>query len=169
MELELAIERKKVKELKKENAMLKKNARQLFKNVSKSEVGLGVKKAQPGRVMKKKTFPKLCRPTKAADVPEPKSKIPKSKTSRPTKAKSKQDLSSDSENEDAMSEKELCDDDEMDDLPLDCNENLCFICEEFGKDGEEWYRCVSCGLWIHALCSGADSAEDFLCDQCLRH
>lgn len=66
---------------------------------------------------------------------ETKYNLPNNKPS--TKPKSKRDFSSDSENEDGMDEKELCDYDEMDDLPLDCNENTCIICDEFGKDGEE--------------------------------
>ncbi|XP_044733230.1 jerky protein homolog-like [Chrysoperla carnea] len=43
---------------------------------------------------------------------------------------------------------------------------LCVICHEFGKDKELWYRCVSCGKWAHALCSGANSADNYVCLIC---
>lgn len=44
---------------------------------------------------------------------------------------------------------------------------MCLICEEHGKD-EVWFRCTNCGLWVHAECSGEDSAEGYICDICTR-
>ncbi|CAH2014035.1 unnamed protein product [Acanthoscelides obtectus] len=38
---------------------------------------------------------------------------------------------------------------------------------DFGKDNELWYRCVSCGSWSHALCSGYDSAVNYFCVFCM--
>jgi hypothetical protein len=57
-------------------------------------------------------------------------------------------------------------DDESDDNISDDGE-ICFICEERGKD-ELWYRCTNCGLWVHSECSGADTAENYTCDICVR-
>lgn len=172
LELQLAMEKKKIKELRAENAKLKKHARELFKNATKSE-GC-VKGVKTNRVSKKKIAPNLLENRlglkKMTKVKQEKEEIKTKKSKKQTiKRKLKKEVSSDSEDEATISEKELCDDDDMDDMPIDPDENLCFICEEFGKDGEEWFRCVNCGLWIHALCSGADSPENFLCDRCLRH
>lgn len=38
----------------------------------------------------------------------------------------------------------------------------------FGRDNEEWYRCVMCGYWSHSECSGWESAEDYTCDLCMK-
>lgn len=43
---------------------------------------------------------------------------------------------------------------------------LCAVCQEFGRDNELWFRCTICGMWVHAECSGADSASDYICDTC---
>lgn len=76
---------------------------------------------------------------------------------------------SDTEDSDTnINEDELCDDDDLDDLPGNEDEDLCFVCGEFGQNGEEWYRCTGCGIWNHALCSGADSPVNYLCDICLK-
>lgn len=52
-----------------------------------------------------------------------------------------------------VDENVLCDDDDddcdgefYDEGQSGINE-LCVICTEFGKNGELWYRCVSCGKW----------------------
>lgn len=66
-----------------------------------------------------------------------------------------------------MSE-DICDDSDTDDLLCDKNNEKCIICEEFGRDGEEWFRCVSCGFWSHADCSGWDTADEYSCDICLK-
>lgn len=44
---------------------------------------------------------------------------------------------------------------------------VCEVCLEFGRDNELWFRCTICGVWVHAECSGADSAKDFICDTCV--
>ncbi|KAL4719697.1 hypothetical protein ACJJTC_007886 [Scirpophaga incertulas] len=44
--------------------------------------------------------------------------------------------------------------------------NKCIICDDYGRDNELWYRCVLCGLWAHAECSGYDSPESYICDLC---
>ncbi|XP_045506216.1 uncharacterized protein LOC123702483 [Colias croceus] len=56
----------------------------------------------------------------------------------------------------------------MDDVPLTDIENrdICAVCEEFGRNGELWFRCCRCSNWIHKECSGKDSADNFLCDFC---
>lgn len=60
---------------------------------------------------------------------------------------------------------EICNDNSDDDI--DDGSEMCLICEERGKD-EVWYRCTSCGYWVHAECSGADSPNDYKCDICIR-
>uniref|UniRef100_A0A2A4J4D1 Ig-like domain-containing protein n=1 Tax=Heliothis virescens TaxID=7102 RepID=A0A2A4J4D1_HELVI len=45
-------------------------------------------------------------------------------------------------------------------------ENKCIICDDYGQNNELWYRCVLCGLWAHAECSGCDSPEGYICDLC---
>lgn len=65
----------------------------------------------------------------------------------------------------------LCDDDDdFDGQFFDEGESrideLCVICGEFGKNRELWYRCVSCGKWAHALCSGENSANNYMCAFC---
>jgi hypothetical protein len=65
--------------------------------------------------------------------------------------KKKLDVTSSEENTD-INNQNICDDNEDVDTEADCEK--CFICEEFGKDGELWYRCTSCGISVHAECSG---------------
>lgn len=91
------------------------------------------------------------------------------------KAKKRRTQYSDSsEVSDDMSETDLYDDDELDDIDdisyVSSNETpgetiKCGICMEQGKT-ELWYRCVSCGLWNHAACTGEDSPEQYVCDFC---
>jgi hypothetical protein len=45
-------------------------------------------------------------------------------------------------------------------------EHVCIFCSEFGKDGELWYGCNSCGNWAHAACTDAESAIGYKCDNC---
>lgn len=68
-----------------------------------------------------------------------------------------------------MDENDLCDDSEDDDIlnPLNL-EDKCIVCDEFGKDGELWFRCTLCGLWCHEECSGCETEKDFVCDFCLK-
>lgn len=71
--------------------------------------------------------------------------------------------------EDSLSEKDLCDDNELDDIDDGEGSNCCLICGEFGKGGELWYRCVSCGNWAHKECSGESTPKDYICDFCQCH
>ena len=56
----------------------------------------------------------------------------------------------------------------MDDVELNDldQKEQCLFCEEFGKNGEMWFRCVNGGRWAHAECSGRDSPNDYECDFC---
>lgn len=58
----------------------------------------------------------------------------------------------------------LCDDNSDD--YIDDGGEKCLICEKKGKD-VIWYRCTNCGFWLHAECSGADTAKDYKCDICV--
>lgn len=78
---------------------------------------------------------------------------------------------SDSSETNICDDKQLCDDDEMDDVDLsliDKNNDTCIYCDDFGIDKEKWFRCVKCGFWAHAECSGWDSPENYECDHCLK-
>lgn len=44
-------------------------------------------------------------------------------------------------------------------------DEICIICGEFGQS-EVWYRCIICGKWAHAQCSGYDSPNGYICDFC---
>ncbi|KAJ8949557.1 hypothetical protein NQ318_016187 [Aromia moschata] len=55
-------------------------------------------------------------------------------------------------------------DDSDDDNPT-AKEEKCCVCKEFGKN-EMWFRCRGCGQWAHKDCSGADSADEYMCDYC---
>ncbi|KAK9743938.1 hypothetical protein QE152_g8172 [Popillia japonica] len=68
----------------------------------------------------------------------------------------------------------LCNDDSNDDISLPtvfANEEICLICGEVGGT-ELWYRCTLCSKWAlfssgqHSLCSGQDSAKNYVCDFC---
>lgn len=106
--------------------------------------------------------------TGKGDKSKPK-KVVKEKKNKHIKQKSYkrkilQESSSESEDEE-----HLCDDDSDDGMNVDDeNHNKCIICEEFGKNNEMWYRCTFCGLWAHAICSGWDSPDGYICDLCLR-
>ncbi|CAG9788696.1 unnamed protein product [Diatraea saccharalis] len=74
---------------------------------------------------------------------------------------------SSSETED---EEHLCDDDSDDEMIVDNEDyNNCIICEEFGKNNELWYRCTTCGLWAHAICSGWETPDEYVCDLCIQN
>lgn len=95
------------------------------------------------------------------------------KKSKKPKQSKKQTETDESSDESDVPLKELCDDDELDDVELglslaDQNNDVCFYCEEGGRDNELWYRCVLCGFWAHADCSGWDSPEDYECDRCAK-
>lgn len=92
------------------------------------------------------------------------------------KKRMKKDAESDS-SDDSVDEElsDICGDDELDDvelsfipppLPKPSSPNdICGICGEFGKN-EVWYRCVLCASWDHAASTGADTAENYKCDDC---
>jgi len=40
----------------------------------------------------------------------------------------------------------------------------CFACDDFGKEGELWYRRTGCGIWVREECSGWDSPDGYLGD-----
>lgn len=40
--------------------------------------------------------------------------------------------------------------------------NRCIICYDYGRHNELWFRCILCGLWAHAECSGYDSPEGYI-------
>lgn len=92
-------------------------------------------------------------------------KNPQVKSTRKKVVKKQVFIESDSEED--VNEKDLCDDDELDDIEDDeAESNFCNICGEFGKSGEVWYRCISCGDWSHKECSGHSSPKDYICDFC---
>lgn len=80
-------------------------------------------------------------------------------------------FSSDSDQE-SLNEMITNDDDDDEDVEyfLDGEKNtgddICIICQEFGKNSEMWFRCVNCGKWAHALCSGEDRPEHYVCGFC---
>ena len=49
---------------------------------------------------------------------------------------------------------------------LSASNDICIVCKDIGQSDELWYRCTSCGCWVHADCSGADTAKDYVCDYC---
>ncbi|KAJ4439318.1 hypothetical protein ANN_07440 [Periplaneta americana] len=67
-----------------------------------------------------------------------------------------------------LDEEPVCDDNSDDDIPIESECEQCLICNEFGRDGELWYRCTTCGLWAHSECSGWDDPENYMCDICLK-
>jgi hypothetical protein len=73
----------------------------------------------------------------------------------------------DSESE-SWDESQLCDDDELDDVDITEDSELCLVCGEFGQDNEIWYRCVICSKWAHEDCSGWDSPVGYTCDMCVK-
>lgn len=75
-------------------------------------------------------------------------------------------LSESETEEEEIDENTLCDDE--DDEEVELNADVCIVCNEFGRDGEMWFKCVTCGLWVHADCSGWDTAKNYKCEYCLR-
>ena len=88
--------------------------------------------------------------------------------------------------EDVLSDEDLCADSDEEDIPMDevdvkrgrpvrrkldtasdrSTKDNCVICGEVGRNMELWFRCTSCGYWVHEACSGVDSAVDHVCDHC---
>lgn len=46
------------------------------------------------------------------------------------------------------------------------DEDICLICNDYGKNNEQWYRCTLCGRWAHSECSGWDTPVGYTCDEC---
>lgn len=88
-------------------------------------------------------------------------KGPKASQKRSTKRK----LFEESSESEDISESEIYNDDELDDLETEDNER-CVICGEGSIKNEMWFKCSVCAKWSHALCTGADSPEGFICDFC---
>lgn len=82
-------------------------------------------------------------------------------------------------------EKEIWEDDSDSSVEFDLNEDsdsdvsdlalhqrppvtdeICFVCGEFGKNNELWFRCTVCATWAHSECTGWVSAEGYKCDLC---
>ncbi len=86
------------------------------------------------------------------------------------KLKMQQSVSS-SESESDTDMKRLCDDSssegEFNHYEDPESNETCLICGEVGYGRQLWFRCVSCGLWAHQLCSGWDTPEDYVCDLCI--
>lgn len=60
-------------------------------------------------------------------------------------------------------------DEDNDDEYKDTDANgtdICLVCGEFGKNGEVWLRCNSCGNWAHKACTDAEK-NIYLCDYCV--
>lgn len=119
----------------------------------------------------KKKIAKLSKPNiKKQNIKKGKSlkgKGPKTKKLTKKTHKRKITFSSSEEDEENESDIEnLIDDEELDDMNPEQEENQCMFCSEFGIDKELWFRCVGCGRWAHALCSGQDKPNNYICDFC---
>lgn len=110
---------------------------------------------------------------------ENKSKISKGKkpTAKKQKGKRSKKTIAEDENSDEseVDMKFLCQDQDIDVDMTDIvdpnavektSADLCSACNDVGKDGELWYRCVYCSSWSHAACTGWDSPENYICDFC---
>jgi hypothetical protein len=81
--------------------------------------------------------------------------------------KHKQSLHFDSSSEDGdINEKELCNNDELGNVgSLGCTKNdLCSVCGVFEHNEALCFHCVMCSNWIHAECSGWETAHNYICD-----
>ncbi|KAJ8881238.1 hypothetical protein PR048_017712 [Dryococelus australis] len=93
----------------------------------------------------------------------------KSKTKNASKTKRKVQFSESETEPENKDEKALCDDSDNDDICVKgYNKKVCFVCGEFGRDGQIWYRCVYCAHWVHSECSGWDLAENYTFNLCMR-
>lgn len=102
--------------------------------------------------------------TEKYDRSKPKKAVKEKKNKQMNQKFYKRKFLQDSSSETA-DEEQLCDDDSDDEMHVDDeNYNKCIICEEFGKNNELWYRCTVCAMWAHAICSGWDSPDGYICD-----
>lgn len=87
-----------------------------------------------------------------SDIQEVKKRVnlPRAKTNR----KTYQEISSGDEDND----------DEEKDKDAD-GSDICLVCGEFGKNGELWLRCNSCGNWAHKACTDNEN-KAYICDYC---
>ncbi|XP_049939158.1 uncharacterized protein LOC126413302 [Schistocerca serialis cubense] len=91
-------------------------------------------------------------------VSKKKQTLYKKKHHKENESSSEDDLNLDLQN--------ICDDDEMDDIDPLAISDVCLVCGEFVKDGELWYRCISCSRWSHEECSGWNTPKGYKCDLC---
>ncbi|KAJ4426850.1 hypothetical protein ANN_26649 [Periplaneta americana] len=89
------------------------------------------------------------------------------KPGKGTKAKKSRRIVPEETDESDYEVMDLCDDDEMDSLGGE-NGDKRLVCDEFGQEGELWYRCTSRGYWPHAVCSGWDFPDGYQCDSCMK-
>lgn len=94
------------------------------------------------------------------------------------KKKCRRNIHFDYSSDEGAKEEPILNDDEMDDLEpmvLDVpgstrattdSSDVCLLCGEFGRNNELWFRCILCSGWVHAECSAAERAENFVCDFC---
>lgn len=113
------------------------------------------KKAEEKKLLEaKKDVKSIAKRQKAKPAPE--RKLFESNQSKNKKSRnSSKDEDSDLDDYDARA---LCDDSDSADEELyedPNNENeTCLVCSEQGDGRQLWFRCVQCGHWVHALCSG---------------
>lgn len=68
---------------------------------------------------------------------------------------------------DESDEEILCNDDSSDDMEEDfMDDEICIICNEFGKT-EMWYQCSVCKKWAHKDCTGHAGSKPYICDFCV--
>lgn len=76
--------------------------------------------------------------------------------------------STSSSDEDLEREVQLLNDDSSDDDLMELSSDKCLFCNDYGRDGEMWFRCTMCGRWAHAECSGWDKPDGYKCDFCVK-
>ena len=76
--------------------------------------------------------------------------------------------STSSSDEDVEREVQLLNDDSSDDDLMELSSDKCLFCNDYGRDGEMWFRCTMCGRWAHAECSGWDKPDGYKCDFCVK-
>lgn len=60
----------------------------------------------------------------------------------------------------------ICDDRSSDEMEDVMEDEVCIICNEFGKT-EMWYQCGLCKKWAHKGCTGHEGSKPFICDFCM--
>ncbi|CAH2098160.1 unnamed protein product [Euphydryas editha] len=114
---------------------------------------------------KKNNIVMLSLPPHSSQPLQAKKMSAKPATVRKVKKRLLQDKNKDQSSSDSQIDMaDLRDDD--DDTDVEDLENKCMLCDDYGRNNELWYRCVQCGLWAHAECSGYESPEGYVCDLC---